>query len=87
MKHFLLTNWCKLSSATAMLIFACALFIFSVKSNSVIAGDKPTYNHSENPPEDLWIVANNNGIFEVSGTQLNPSTSVKLSSTNRGDNI
>ena len=65
MKHFLLTNWYKLTTATTMLIFACAFFFFSVKSNNVIAGDKPPYKQNTNPPEHLWIVANNNGIFEV----------------------
>jgi hypothetical protein len=68
MKHFLLTNWYKLITASAMLIFACAFFIYAVKNNSAVAGpNKPeSIEQADHTPAELWFVANDSGIYAVS---------------------
>lgn len=65
MKHFIITNWYKLTTATAMFIFACAFFVFALKDNVAIAGSNPLHKQTENPPANVWMLANDKGIYEI----------------------
>jgi hypothetical protein len=62
MRKFIIINWYRLITATAMLIFSIAFFIFVVKNNSANAGN---FSDKKTQQGDRWIVANQKGIFEV----------------------
>lgn len=62
MKHFIVINWYRLITASAMLIFAIAFFVFVLQNNPAKAGIPAS---KETEQQNSWIVANEKGIFEV----------------------
>lgn len=56
MKHFLLNNWYRLMIATSLLIASLGFSIYSANSAFAKTG---------NSIGDVYIVANNDGIFAV----------------------
>lgn len=63
MKHFIKTNWYKLITSTAMLIFACAIFVFAITNNVVKAGIPKTT--SDPSPSNVWMVVKGNAVYEI----------------------
>ena len=70
MKLFIIANWYRLTTASAMLIFALAFLIFVLKNNVAIAGI-PANKQNEKQLENVWIVAKGNGIYEVTWDKFN----------------
>ena len=64
MKNFIPSNWYRLITATAMLIFACAVFTSALKNNVAKAG-APNNQASTPAPADTWIVVKGNTVYEA----------------------
>ena len=63
MKLFIITNWYKLTIATAMMVFACAFMTFVIKNNEAKAGIP---NSQIAPsPTNTWMAVKGNTVYEV----------------------
>ncbi len=70
MKQFIATNWYKLLTATAMLIFSCAFFVFAVRSNTAKAGTPNALPDSAPSPANTWIVVKGDTVYEVTWDEI-----------------
>ena len=63
MKQFIVTNWYRLMTATAMIISAFAFFVFSLNNNVANAGAPHTQSNPS--PANAWMVVKGNTVYEV----------------------
>jgi len=64
MKQFIITNWYKLMTASAMLVFALSFFVFVIKNNVAKAG-VPNTPPAAPSPSNTWMVVKGNTVYEV----------------------
>ncbi len=76
MKHFIITNWFKLVTATAMMVFACAFMIFVIKNNEAKAGIPN--NQIAPSPTNTWIVVKRDAVYEVTWDKYSHEYKCKL---------
>jgi len=66
MKTFLSTNWYKLTTAIAMLLFAFGFSVFALKYNTAKAGTPAAAPFSgKDQTTQQWMVGIGNSIYEV----------------------
>ncbi len=76
MKHFIATNWYRLITATAILIFACTVFVFAITNNVVKAGVPGAA--SDPSPANVWMVVKGNAVYEVTWDRFKKEYNCKL---------
>ncbi len=81
MKHFIAANWYRLLVATSLFIFSISFFISTIKNNVAKAGS-PTGNLAKEPPANVWIIANDKGIYEITWDRFNKYECTKIFTEN-----